>query len=105
MFKFKKKNKKEPKNFKELLGCFKSLEETLECVSNDLEDLKKGNRFSVQKIGLVRFNPFKEVGSDQSFSVALLNGKDNGIVITSLYNREGNPCTAYTIQIRSGGFG
>jgi hypothetical protein len=90
MFKFSKKNNKEPKNFKELLNHFKLLEENLEKVTTDLENLKKGNKFSVQKIGLIRFNPFKEVGSDQSFSVALLNGKDNGIVFTSLYNREGN---------------
>ena len=52
--------------------------------------IKKENKFSVQKIGIVRFNPFKEVGSDQSFSIALLNREDTGIIITSLYNREGN---------------
>jgi hypothetical protein len=41
------------------------------------------------KFGLVRFNPFKEVGGDQSFSLAILNGKNNGITITSLFTREG----------------
>ena len=91
MFKIlKKNNKEEPKSFKELLNYFKNLEESLEKVSVDLENLKKENNFSVKKIGMVRFNPFKEVGSDQSFSIALLNGKDSGLVITSLYNREGN---------------
>ena len=90
MFKFLKKNNKEPKNFKELLNCFKLLEEDLEKISNELNSLKRENKFSVQKIGLIRFNPFKEVGSNQSFSVALLNGEDNGIVITSLYSREEN---------------
>ena len=44
---------------------------------------------SLHKTGLVRFNPFKEVGGDQSFAIALLNGKNNGIVISSLYTREG----------------
>ena len=90
MFKFLKKNNKEPKNFKELLNCFKLLEEDLEKISAELNNLKRENKFSVQKISLIRFNPFKEVGSNQSFSMALLDGKDNGIVITSLYNREGN---------------
>jgi hypothetical protein len=41
------------------------------------------------KIGLVRFNPFKDVGGDQSFSIAVLNGKNNGFTISSLFTREG----------------
>ncbi len=39
---------------------------------------------------MVRFNPFKEIGGDQSFSIALLDSNNDGIVITSLYGREGN---------------
>lgn len=44
---------------------------------------------SLHKIGMIRFNPFKDVGGDQSFAIALLNGKNNGIVISSLYTKEG----------------
>jgi hypothetical protein len=90
MIKFFKKNKKEPKNFKEILSQFKSLEKNFEKISEELENLKKENKFSIQKIGIVRFNPFSEVGGDQSFSLALLDGNDSGFVITSLYTREGN---------------
>ena len=90
MFKFFKKGKKEPENLKEVLAQFKGLEENFEKLSEELESLKKESKFSVQKIGIVRFNPFSEVGGDQSFSIALLDGNDNGIVITSLYSREGN---------------
>src|SRR3989344_5821662 len=43
----------------------------------------------VQRVGLVRFNPFSETGGDQSFALALLNGKDNGVVLLSLHGREG----------------
>jgi len=39
---------------------------------------------------VVRFNPFSGVGSDQSFSIALLDSNDNGVVITSLYTRNEN---------------
>ena len=42
----------------------------------------------VQKVGLVRFNPFKEIGGDHSFSLALLDGRGMGIVITGLHTRE-----------------
>ena len=44
---------------------------------------------SVQKVGVVRFNPFKETGSDQSFSIAFLDPNDNGLTISGLFNREG----------------
>ncbi len=90
MFKFFKKTKKEPKNFKEILTYLKDLDKSFEKLSQDLENLKKESNFSIQKIGIVRFNPFSEVGGDQSFSLALLDGEDSGVVITSLYIREGN---------------
>ena len=90
MIKFFKKNKKEPKNFKEILSQFKNLEKDFEKISEELENLKKENKFSIQKVGLVRFNPFSEVGGNQSCSFALLDGNDSGFVITSLYTREGN---------------
>ena len=43
----------------------------------------------IHKTAMIRFNPFKEVGGDQSFAIALLNGKNSGIVISSLFTREG----------------
>jgi hypothetical protein len=100
MFNFFKKNKKEPKNFKEMLDCFRNLEKNFEEFSQELKKIKKENTFSIQKTGIVRFNPFSGVGSDQSFSIALLDGKNNGMVITSLYTREGN--RVYGKPIKSG---
>lgn len=41
------------------------------------------------KLAMVRFNPFKDVGGDQSFALAILDGKDNGVTISSLYTRQG----------------
>lgn len=99
MFNFFKK-KKEPKNFKEILSLLKNLEKNFEKFSEDLEDLKKESKFSIQKIGIVRFNPFSEVGGDQSFSIALLDGNNSGLIITSLYSREGN--RVYGKSIKNG---
>ena len=90
MFKFLKKEKKEPKNLKEVLDYLKKLEENFEKASKEIENLQKEGRFSIQKVGIIRFNPFSEVGGDQSFSLAILDADDNGIVITSLYTREEN---------------
>lgn len=55
-------------------------------ISNRLREL---GMKSIHKTGVLRFNPFKEVGGNQSFCVALLDGKNSGIVISSLHTREG----------------
>ncbi len=90
MFKFFNKKKKEPETLKEILTQFKCLKEDFERISQELENLKKENKFSIQKIGMVRFNPFRGIGGDQSFSVAILDANNSGIIITSLYTREEN---------------
>lgn len=52
-------------------------------------DLWKITLKSVHKVGMVRFNPFKDTGGDQSFAIALLDSSDSGVVISSLFTREG----------------
>jgi len=59
-------------------------------LSRELENLKEASKFSVQKVGMVRFSPYKEVGGDQSFSIALLDADNSGIVISSLFSRTDN---------------
>ncbi|MBA2634834.1 MAG: DUF4446 family protein [Chloroflexi bacterium] len=44
-------------------------------------------RRSLQHIGLVRFNPFEDTGSDQSFAIALLDDQRDGVVMSSLHGR------------------
>jgi len=90
MMDFFKKTKKEPKDLKEVLANFKELEQRLDNLLEEMKKLENRQKFSVQKLGVVRFNPFSEVGSDQSFSVALLNEENDGVVITSLYTRQEN---------------
>jgi len=97
MFNFFKKNK-EPENLKEVLRELEGLEKKIGGLSQELDNLKKESKFCVQKIGIVRYNPFSEVGGDQSFSIALLDGSDNGVVITSLYARDGNRAYAKPIK-------
>ena len=43
---------------------------------------------TINKLGLVRFNPFDDTGADLSFSLALLNDSGTGIVLTSLWGRD-----------------
>jgi len=69
---------------------FKKLEVDVEKFSRELADLKQANKKNLQKMGVVRFNPFREAGGDQSFSIVLLDAQNNGFVITSLYGRDAN---------------
>lgn len=63
----------------------KDIQELFE-ISNQIHGLAAK---SLHKVGLIRFNPFKEIGGDQSFAIALLDGKNSGLVISSLHTREG----------------
>lgn len=87
---FKKDEEIEPKNLQELICQLKSLKQNFRKISKELENLKRESKLSVQKVGVVRFNPFKNLGGNQSFSVALLDGNNDGIVITSFYNKNGS---------------
>ena len=50
-------------------------------LSNELEKF-------IQKIGIIRYNAFKDTGSDLSFALAMLDDKNNGVVLNGIYSRE-----------------
>jgi Flp pilus assembly protein TadB len=51
--------------------------------------LEKEGLLHIQKVGLVRFNPFKDTGGDQSFILSLIDGNNTGVIISGLYSRSG----------------
>lgn len=53
------------------------------------DTIEKNELSHIQKIGLLRFNPFKDTGGDQSFILSLMDAHDTGVVITALYSRSG----------------
>lgn len=57
-------------------------------VKKRLDFLETDGRSHIQKIALIRFNPFKELGGDHSFTLAILDGDDSGVVITGLHTRD-----------------
>src|SRR5688572_63669 len=86
------------KLFPESEGSFKKkLDEVLSEVKY-VHDFRAVNLKNLQKISLKRFNPYQDTGGDQSFAVALLDGKDNGLVITSLHARTGTRVFAKEIK-------
>lgn len=62
---------------------------TLQDLDRRMGEARERLRLSVQNVGIVRFNPFRDAGGDQSFCIALLDEQQNGVVISSLYSRDG----------------
>jgi hypothetical protein len=65
-------------------------------VSRELDELaarsallEATQRRAVQRIGLVRYNPFEDTGGNQSFAIALLDATGDGLVMSSLHSRTG----------------
>lgn len=71
-----------------ILKDFDNESRRLDSLLKAVGKLNKENIHNIQKIGLIRFNPFVGTGGNQSFCLALLDGEDNGLVISSLHSRD-----------------
>jgi len=97
---FSKKKPQEPQNIGEIQKEFAKLQESFGALSQEVAQIKSANLNNLQKIAVVRFNPFNETGGNQSFSLAMLDAKNNGAVITSLFTRNEN--RVYSKPIKNG---
>lgn len=93
---------KKYKNFLNKLGNGKNIEEDLENYMYRVERVEKQNAEittyiknldedltkCIQKVGIVRYNAFKDTGSDLSFALALLDENNDGVVLNGIYSRE-----------------
>ncbi len=93
---------KKYKTFLKKLGNGENIEEDLENYMYRVERVEKQNAEiknlidvieanmdnCIQKIGIVRYNAFKDTGSDLSFALAMLDEKNNGVVLNGIYSRE-----------------
>lgn len=59
-------------------------------LSERCQKLASEDRLHIKKIGILRFNPFKDTGGNQSFILALLNEENSGLILSSLYTRTGS---------------
>lgn len=98
--------------FMEKLGNGSNFDEMLREYLADVKNIKKDNAeikayytkldsdiaSCIQKIGLVRYNAFKDVGSDLSFAIALLDRDDNGVVLNGLYGSDSSNIYAKPIK-------
>ncbi|WP_416199059.1 MAG: DUF4446 domain-containing protein [Sporanaerobacter sp.] len=86
-----------------ILETLKQVDEIkLDCDKLEKQYLELDNRlkFSIQRVGVVRYNAFADLGSELSYSIALLDDELNGLVLTSIYGRENS--TSYAKPIVKG---
>jgi hypothetical protein len=79
-------------------GRLDMIAERVEALNRLHRDLEALSQRSVQKVGVVRFNPFADTGGDQSFAVALLDAEGNGVVLSSLHGRADTRIFAKQVQ-------
>ena len=65
-----------------------SVNRDINLLEDHIETLETKLSFALQRIGFVRYNAFGDMGSELSFSIALLDSYNNGFVLTSIYGRE-----------------
>lgn len=83
---------------KQILSETKGNAKHLEKLDKNLQALGQDSKGHLQKVSLLRFNPFGDVGGDQSFIATLLDGENSGIIISSLHSRAGTRVYAKPVE-------
>ena len=75
-----------------ILSCIEKneqIDQMNQMLREDIIGLRKNQRITYQKMGMVKYNAFREMSGDLSYALALLDQKDSGFVINSVYAKEG----------------
>ena len=75
------------------------LEKKWEALDESVRDLQARMSKCVQKVGVVRYNPFDEVGGNLCYAIALLDASDNGVVLNGIHSRTGSFTYAKPIEL------
>ncbi len=87
----------------EVLGLFednKFIKTSVEKNRKDIDRLYNKFESAFQKIGIIKYDAFSQMGGKLSFCLALLDEKNNGFILNSVHSTEG--CYNYTKEIKDG---
>ena len=87
----------------EIIGLFednKFIKNAIEKNKKDISVLFRNFESAFQKIGIVKYDAFNQMGGKLSFSLALLDENNNGFILNSVHSTEG--CYSYTKQVENG---
>ncbi len=88
---------------KDIVGLYednKFLKINVDKNKKDIRTLYKNMEHAFQKIGLIKYDAFQQMGGKLSFSLALLDENNNGFILNSVHSTEG--CYTYTKEIKNG---
>ena len=75
-----------------ILSCIEKngqIDQMNQLLREDIIGLRKNQRITYQKMGMVKYNAFREMSGDLSYALALLDQEENGFIINSVYAKEG----------------
>ena len=75
-----------------------SLTERIDALNKLHHELENLSQRTIQKVAVIRYNPFADTGGDQSFAIALLDSLGNGVVLSSLHSRTDTRVFAKAVQ-------
>jgi hypothetical protein len=75
-----------------------SLTERVDALNKLHHELEHLSQRTIQKVAVIRYNPFSDTGGDQSFAIALLDSLGNGVVLSSLHSRTDTRVFAKPVQ-------
>jgi hypothetical protein len=75
-----------------------SLTERVEALNKLHHELENLTQRTIQKVAVIRYNPFSDTGGDQSFAIAMLDSLGNGVVVSSLHSRTDTRVFAKPVQ-------
>ena len=81
------------------LAQIETLGQRLDALNKLHHELEAITQRTIQKVGVVRYNPFSDAGGDQSFVIALLDSMGSGVVISSLHSRTETRVFAKPVQV------
>ncbi|KKQ97242.1 hypothetical protein A3E15_01225 [Candidatus Woesebacteria bacterium RIFCSPHIGHO2_12_FULL_42_9] len=73
-------------------------------IKKEIAGIRELDRYHIQKVGMVRFNPFRETGGDHSFSIALLDANNTGLILTGIHTRERTRIYTKAVKLGEGEF-
>jgi hypothetical protein len=74
------------------------LTERVDALNKLHHELESLSQRTIQKVGVIRYNPFADTGGDQSFAIAMLDSLGNGVVLSSLHSRTDTRVFAKPVQ-------
>ncbi len=77
----------------------KQIEEKYSKLLDMVTDIDQTFKTQIQKVGLIRYNPFDEMGGNLCFALALLDAEDNGVVLNGIHSRTGSFTYAKPIEM------